>query len=189
MVLLANRTMGRHARITRYELKPEYQDQFHKVLSDYVTLALSSKDNIMAKAYHKQENPVVLWLIERWASKVEMDKLGKAILSLNEADLIKPLRVYDIKDLEPLTKQQWRRAAKTEDRPLTVMLFVDAKKGTEESFKTIYHRAMPQFRGEPGVVTYQLSEIDGDETQFVTYEKFRSDEAFQYHLKSSRYSL
>ncbi len=63
------------------------------------------------------------------------------------------------------------------------MLFVDAKQGTQHDFKAIYHKAMPQFRSEPGVVTYQLSEIEGDETKFVTYEKFRSDEAFQYHLK------
>jgi quinol monooxygenase YgiN len=95
----------------------------------------------------------------------------------------KPVEIYTLKDLEPLTKQQWRKTAKAEDQPLTIMLFVDAKPGTQESFKTIYHKAMPLFRSEPGVVTYQLSEIEGDGTRFLTYEKFRSEEAFQYHLK------
>jgi quinol monooxygenase YgiN len=42
---------------------------------------------------------------------------------------------------------------------------------------------MPKFRSEPGVVTYQLSQLKSDPTQFLTYEKFRSDAAFQYHLK------
>jgi quinol monooxygenase YgiN len=41
---------------------------------------------------------------------------------------------------------------------------------------------MPQFRSEDGVVTYQLSQLEDDSTQFVTYEKFRSNEAFQFHL-------
>jgi quinol monooxygenase YgiN len=62
------------------------------------------------------------------------------------------------------------------------MLFVDAKPGTQQNFRDTYHIAMPQFRSEPGVVTYQLSEIDGDGTHFVTFEKFRSPDAFQYHL-------
>jgi len=41
---------------------------------------------------------------------------------------------------------------------------------------------MPQFRSEPGVINYQLSQLEEDGTQFVTYEKFRNEDAFQYHL-------
>jgi quinol monooxygenase YgiN len=41
---------------------------------------------------------------------------------------------------------------------------------------------MPQFRSEPGVINYQLSQLQEDSTRFVTYEKFRSEDAFQYHL-------
>jgi len=62
------------------------------------------------------------------------------------------------------------------------MLFVDSKPGTLEAFKTIYHTAMPQFRSEPGVITYQFSQSTDDNETFITFEKFRSDEAFQYHL-------
>jgi quinol monooxygenase YgiN len=171
------------AMLTRYEVKPAYLDQFRKVLDDYVIQALSSESNIMAEAYYEQEKPNVLWLIERWTSKKDLESLHMAGISLDEMTQTKPVEIYTLKDLEPLTKRQWRRAAKKEDQPLTIMLFVDAKKGTQENFKTIYHRAMPQFRGEPGVVTYQLSEIEGDATRFVTYEKFRSEGAFQYHLK------
>lgn len=94
----------------------------------------------------------------------------------------KPERAIYIKDLEPISKQEWRRASKAEDKQLTIMLFVDAQKGTEENFKKVYHKAMPQFRSEPGVVTYQLSELKEDSSQFVTFEKFRSNDAFQYHL-------
>lgn len=32
-------------------------------------------------------------------------------------------------------------------------------------------------------MTYQLSQFKEDSTQFVTFEKFRSNDAFQYHLK------
>lgn len=175
------------SKITRYEVKDEYLDPFKKTLSDYVFYALASKENIMAEALYEQNKPNILWLIERWNSKNQLDDFhkgtqAKALEFLTKKALKNSPKVYYVKDLEPLTKEQWRTTSKKEDNQLIIMLFVDAKKGTQQNFKDTYHIAMPQFRSEPGVVTYQLSEIDGDDTQFVTYEKFRSDDAFQYHL-------
>lgn len=173
---VAKHNAGFTARLVRYELKPGYQAQFRKALSRYVKQVIADKDNVMAEAYYEQESTNVIWLIERWSGK-------RALAKFDEVGLVKPAKVYPLKDLEPLTKAQWRKTARIEDKPLTVMLFVDAKKGSQQSFKSIYHKAMPQFRSEPGVVTYQLSEIEGDDTQFVTYEKFRSKDAFAYHLE------
>ncbi|MDR7370271.1 antibiotic biosynthesis monooxygenase [Flavobacterium aquidurense] len=175
------------AKITRYEVKEEYLEQFKKTLSDYVFYALASKENIMAEAFYEQNKTNVLWLIERWNNKNQLENFnkelqGKIVTSLSNKALKNSIKTYYVKDLEPLTKEQWRTAAKKEDNQLIVMLFVDAKKGTQQNFKDRYHIAMPQFRSEPGVVTYQLSEIEGDDTLFVTYEKFRSNDAFQYHL-------
>lgn len=162
------------SKMTMYEVKEESLSHFKESLSKYVFSAIASKNNIMAEAFYEQNKPNVLWLIERWNGKSELQ-------DLNETNLVKS-KTYYIKDLEALTKEQWRKTAKKEDNQLVIMLFVDAKKGTEQNFKDTYHIVMPQFRSESGVVTYQLSEIEGDETQFVTYEKFRSNEAFQYHL-------
>ena len=66
--------------------------------------------------------------------------------------------------------------------PIVIMLFVDSKKGTEDDFTKLYDTAMPKFRSEPGVITYGLSQFEDDRTQFVTYEKFRNEDAFKYHL-------
>jgi len=171
----AKHRAGFTARLIRYELKPGYQAQFRKAVSRYVKQAIADKSNVMAEAYYEQESTQVIWLIERWSGK-------KAMPKFDEAGLVKAATTYQLKDLEPLTKQQWRKTSRIEDKQLTIMLFVDAREGTEEQFKEIYHRAMPQFRSEPGVVTYQLSAIEGADTRFVTYEKFRSQEAFAYHL-------
>lgn len=175
------------SKLTMYEVKEDALEQFRNALKDYVTASLSSKENIMAEAFYEQEKNNILWLIERWNGKSQLNnfsknKEAKALQSLAEKSLKTSPKIYFVKDLEPLTKEQWRKTSKKEDNQLVIMLFVDGKKGTEQNFKDTYHIAMPQFRSEPGVVTYQLSEIEGDETQFVTYEKFRSNDAFQYHL-------
>ncbi|SDF60570.1 hypothetical protein SAMN04487996_111252 [Dyadobacter soli] len=49
------------------------------------------------------------------------------------------------------------------------MLFVDAKSGTQQQFRDLYYKAMPHFRAEAGVITYQLSEIEGRDAQFVLH--------------------
>lgn len=175
------------ARLTRYEVKPEYQNQFKKAIRDYVSYAIDIESNIMAEAYYEQENPSILWIIERWGSieewmKAKSNTQSQAVSRLAEMALLTPIKSISIKDLETLSKQQWRKTANVADSQLTIMLFVDAKAGTQQRFKDVYHVAMPQFRSEHGVITYQLSQLEEDDTQFVTYEKFRSNAAFQYHL-------
>lgn len=174
-------------KLTRYVVTTNHQEDFRKALSNYVAHALAKEGNIQAEAYSERDNPTVLWLIERWNRRTELERFGngqpsKAIRSLEGAALGTNATTYYLADLEPISKQQWRRPAKTGDQPITVMLFVDSKEGTQDEFKKTYHVAMPQFRSEPGVVTYQLSQVLGDDTKFVTFEKFRSPAAFQYHL-------
>lgn len=173
--------------LTRYEVKQGHQKKFRKVLRKYVKRANKKNDNIMAEGYYEQGNPDIMWIIERWGSKDGLDKMRKGkkfklVNLISKKKLVQPAKTIFIKDLEPVSKNEWLREPAKEDRPITIMLFVDSKAGTEADFKTVYHTAMPQFRSEPGVINYQLSQLEEDSSQFVTYEKFRNDEAFQYHL-------
>lgn len=175
------------ARLTRFDIKQGHEAKFREALTETVSTAIRLEGNIMAEAYREENEPTVLWLIDRWTSDKELEKFskspqGRALDALLQTALTAPPKTYHLKDLEPLSKQQWRATASSKDQPLTVMLFVDARAGTQQQFKDTYHIAMPKFRSEQGVVTYQLSEIEGDGTQFVTYEKFRSKDAFEYHL-------
>lgn len=175
------------ARLTKYIVEPA-EIGFRSALSNYVHQAIVREANIMAEAYYEQNDTSVLWLIERWNNPDEWLQFHKGAAAKTLNDLAKVALKIDpevthVKDLEPLTKTQWRKAARKDDRPLTVMLFVDAKPGTQKSFQDIYHTAMPLFRGEAGVVTHQLSQLIADDTKFVTFEKFRDEAAFQFHLK------
>lgn len=173
--------------ITKYEVKEGNQDKVKKALKNYVRVSSNNEQNIMAKAYNEEGHTKVLWVIERWKSQLAYERFRntaacKAIAAFTKDVLpVKPLEIF-VNDLEPVSKKQWRTTANATDKPLTIMLFVDAKPGTEDRFKKIYHEAMPKFRSEPGVINYQLSQFKQDKTQFVTYEHFRNEAAFQYHL-------
>ena len=174
-------------RLTRYSVKPASQDAFRKALTDYVTHARNEDGNVQAEVFSEQDKISVFWLIERWNDRYQLQRFdssvqAKSIEAPKPEALDAKVETYHVKDLEPLSKSQWRRTPRAEDQPLTVMLFVDAKPGTEQTFMDTYHLAMPPFRNQPGVVTYQLSRVVGEDTKFVTFEKFRSRDAFQRHL-------
>lgn len=183
--LAGSETIGR---LTRYQVKPEARETLRHALSNYVAQALTEKHNLQAEAYQERDDASVLWLIERWQSRNELEHFQhaasfRAIAALKGTVLEQEPVTHYVKDLEPLAKQQWRRAPRLDDQPITIMLFVDSKAGTQDEFKTIYHAAMPALRGQPGVVTYQLSQIENESAKFVTFEKFRSDAAFAAHLE------
>lgn len=168
--------------LTRYEVKKGQEKKSRKMLRKYVRYAIANKSNVMAEAYYEQENPSILWLIERWNSKSGMEEMRSSVKLLSEKKLMQPAKTIYVKDLEPISKDEWQKVPQKDDKPITIMLFVDSKEGTEGKFKDVYHIAMPQFRSEPGVINYQLSQLEEESTRFVTYEKFRSEDAFRYHL-------
>jgi quinol monooxygenase YgiN len=178
---------GNAAKLTSYHVKPAYQTDFRKALSEYVFSSLASAGNIMAEAYAELNKPDRLWLIERWSDQLLLAAYPKndlaAIADLAAEALVSPAQTLLVQDLEPLAKADWQRAPAAGDHPLTVMLFVDAIPGTGEEFKKRYHAAMSQIRGEAGVVTYQLTQVQEGDSKFITYEKFRSAQALQDHLK------
>ncbi|MFT3935121.1 MAG: antibiotic biosynthesis monooxygenase [Chitinophagaceae bacterium] len=174
-------------RLIRYEVKPEYYETFRKLAGDYVHYALGNSANLLAEAYYQQDAPSTLWIIERWANTTARNKSSnsaqfKALEALSATALVQPPKTIYVQDLEPLVKKEWRKKPGKNDQPITIMLFVDSKPGTENNFKDVYQEAMPKFRSEAGVINYQLSQFENDSTQFVTYEKFRNEDAFQYHL-------
>ncbi|UFH57562.1 putative quinol monooxygenase [Spirosoma sp. KNUC1025] len=173
--------------LTTYSVKPDYQNQMRQALSTYVLQALKTEGNVMAEAYAEIDNPSVLWLIERWEKQEALAALqegnqAKDIDQLAKVGLTAPAENLSVTDLEPLSRQDWLRQPNPNDNPMTVMLFVDAKPGTQDEFTKRYHAAMPAIRSEAGVITYQLTQLEGVETRFLTYEKFRNPEALQTHL-------
>lgn len=176
------------ARLTRYAARPGAPEKVQSVLSAYVFRALGEDGNVQVEAYHERDDRSVMWLIERWTDRGRLERFergpeAQALAALRAGSLQGDAEVHYVTDLAPLTKEQWRQPAAAGDRPLVVMLFVDAKPGTENDFMTTYQVALPAFRGEPGVLVYQLSRLASDGEKFVTFEKFRSDAAFDYHLK------
>ena len=101
--------------ITRYEIQDNAKNQIAKALDKYVQQALANENNIMAEVFQEQEDPFVLWLLERWGNKDKFEDFSqstqvKALLTLPKTELVQPVKTYHLKDLAPLSKSEWRKA-------------------------------------------------------------------------------
>ena len=81
------------AKITRYELKKEFQEKFQKAVSNYVLESLLNDRNIMSEAYFEQDNQAVIWLFERWTNQKELNKFksnpkSKTVIELEKSALL-----------------------------------------------------------------------------------------------------
>lgn len=167
--------------LTQYHVKASWKNKFLDVLNEYIVSSLKASGNIMAEAYYEKGDSCIMWIIERWSNHTfyinnRKSAAANAVGTLTKTGLESPVETIFIKDLELLSKE-------ASPNPLTIMLFVNVKAGTENHFRTINRDVMPVLREDPGLLTFQLSQVSSHKTRFIVYKKFRNWDAFQYHIK------
>jgi len=177
----------KQAIITKYIYDPANFAQVKAHFSQFVENCLSSTKNIMAEVYLDDDKKDVIWLIQRWEDHSSWTTFSSSAPAERFSELIESNGVsislqYFVTDTEPLSKEEWRKPVQPSGEQFTLMLILQALEGTQDKFQLAYHKAMPAFRDEEGVITYQLSVDDQDKTQFLTYEKFRNQASFDFHL-------
>jgi len=174
--------------LKQYHVKASFQDKFLEAMRVYIFSSISARGNIMAAAYYEKGDSNTMWIIERWGNRTSYrynskTAAAKLISNLSKTGLAAPVETIFIKDLEFFSKKMWRMAPKAHDQPITVMLFVDVKPGTEHHFLSLNQRAMSAFRNEPGGLIFQFSQLLSHKTRFIVFKQFSNWDAFQYHIK------
>lgn len=174
--------------LTHYRVKQAWQDKFLEVLRAYTYSSLNAAGNIMAEACYEHGNGCTIWLLERWTDQSSYrdnkeSVEAKVVAALAKIGLTAPVETILIKDLEPDDANADWRSYPTDDRLLTIMLFIHVKARGRRLFRSINHDVMLALKEEPGVLFFQLSQLSGAKSSFIVYKKFRDWDAFQYHLK------
>lgn len=173
--------------LTQYQVKTSCRHQFLEALSEYIFNSGRATGNIMAEAYYEKGDASVMWIIERWSNRgfYKMNRrtdAAKVVNALAKIGLVSPVETMLLKDLELLSKEAVENPPKSHQQPITVMLLVDVKAGTENHFRSINQVLLSAFRNEPGVLLFQLSQVAYHKYRFIVFKKFRNWDAFKYHL-------
>lgn len=173
--------------LTQYQVKTSCRHQFLEALSEYIFNSGRAMGNIQAEAYYEKGNAGIMWTIERWSDRsfYKMNRrtdAAKVVSALTKIGLVSPVETMLLKDLELLSKEVAGNPPTAHQQPITVMLLVDVKAGTENHFRSINQVLLSAFRNEPGVLLFQLSQVAYHKYRFIVFKKFRNWDAFKYHL-------
>ncbi|MBO9567166.1 MAG: hypothetical protein J7621_30615 [Niastella sp.] len=174
--------------LTRYYVKNSCRDRFLQVLSGYVLHSLQTTGNIMTEAYYEKGDPCMLWVFERWDNralyvKSRRSDMAKAVRALTKTALVSHPETLFIQDTEPLSIEDFQYTTESNDEPITIMLFVDVKAGTEDLFRSMNRAVKQASLTAPDVLIFLLSQLCYHKTRFIIYKKVRNWEAFRHHLK------
>ena len=64
---------------------------------------------------------------------------------------------------------------------------VRLQSGTSEEFLDAYRWMRPLVMQDPGAILYELHCSAEDPDEFIFYERYESEEAFQYHLSTEHF--
>lgn len=68
---------------------------------------------------------------------------------------------------------------------IVVAAVVQAKKGKETELETLLKSLFPNVKQEDGVVEYVLHRSQSDPGKFFFYEKYKNQQALDYHMNTS----
>jgi quinol monooxygenase YgiN len=74
---------------------------------------------------------------------------------------------------------------KNPDKPFTLIVRVQVKKGAEKEFEAAFAKAIPASRKETGNLAYDLNRDTQDPSRYLVYERWKDLAALESHFKTS----
>ncbi|MFN4260614.1 MAG: putative quinol monooxygenase [Gemmataceae bacterium] len=70
------------------------------------------------------------------------------------------------------------------DKPFTMMVYLQVKKGTQKQFETAFAKAIEGTRKEKGCIAYDLNRDVKDPTRYIVYERWKTLKDLEEHLRT-----
>lgn len=175
--------------LVTFKTKPEMHNAFKQALMDDVLNARQESGCITMELFAAKNDPDTLFFFERWQNQADLDyhfvqSYTKAVLELAETALISPMEILYIEDLAPLTTEKMQGSGHEEDGVDLVVIF-EVKEESQERFKAQFLNSVKYSRSEPGCIAFHIHAVRGDNSKFVLYERWKHQEAFDFHLAQS----
>lgn len=174
--------------VVTFTVKPDAKARFKQALLDDLKNARKESGNVLMELYEAKDNPNTLYFYERWKNQAALDAhfeqpYVKAVLELSKTALTTPMQITYIEDLAPLGIERIARTLTGEEVDLFV--FFEVKDGEQERFKKQFEKSVKNSRPEAGCIAFHIHKVKGNETQFVLYERWKNQTAFDFHLAQS----
>ncbi|MBC7883790.1 MAG: antibiotic biosynthesis monooxygenase [Anaerolineae bacterium] len=175
--------------LVTFKTKPEMTNAFQKALLHDLVNARKELGCITMQLFVDKNDSSILFFFERWQNQSALDNhfaqtYTKAVLELAETALISPMEILYMEDLAPLSAEGIQGSSHEEDSVDLVVIF-EVKAEGQERFKAQFLNSVKYSRPEPGCVSFHIHAVKEINSKFVLYERWRNQEAFDFHLAQS----
>jgi quinol monooxygenase YgiN len=172
--------------LVTFKVKSEMRSTFKQALLDDVSNARQESGCISMVLFEAKDDPGILFLFERWQNQSALDNhfaqpYTKAVLGLAEMALTSPMQILYVEDLVPLPVKDLQSSNVNPEGVDLIVLF-EVKEGMDERFKEQFLNSVRHSRPELGCEAFHIHAVRGDDSKFVLYERWRNQEAFNFHL-------
>jgi quinol monooxygenase YgiN len=174
------------ALLVTFRVKPEQRELLKTALLEDVRNAKTEKGNITMELYEHRDQPNTFYLFERWGNQVALDlhfekPYTRKVLELNKTALREPMEILYLNDLAPLPQKEMKKPL-TADTPVDLVVIFKVKDGMQERFIQQFQKSVENSRPEAGNIAFHFHTVEGDNTKFVLYERWRNQASLDFHF-------
>jgi quinol monooxygenase YgiN len=172
--------------LVTFNVKPGQKEILKSALLDDAKNARNEKGNITMELYEHKDKPANLYLFERWENQQALDEhfdkpYTKQVLALNKTALSSPMEILYLNDIAPLPGAALKKPVAA-DTPVDLIVIFTVKDGMQQGFVQQFKKSVQNSRPEEGNIAFHFHSVDGDNTKFVLYERWKSQAALDFHF-------
>lgn len=179
-------TNKRVTMLVTFNVKEDRKEELKKALIADKQGALTENGNISMELFEHRDQHNTFYLFERWENQQALDahftkEYAKAVLELNKTALTSPMDILYLEDFSPLPKNDIKKPS-LNDNMVDLFVFFQVKDGKQDIFIKQFEKSIAFSRPETGNVQFFFHTINGDNTRYVLYERWRNQEAIDFHF-------
>lgn len=172
--------------LVTFQTKPEAKEAFKKALLADLEGAKKEPGNISMVLLEDKKDPNTLFFFERWKDRRALElhfeqDYTKAVFSLIEKSLVKPMQILYLNDMAPLPATAAEPAFIQNEVDLVVLF--DVKEGMEDRFVRQFQKSVQHSRPEAGCMAFHIHSVNDHGTTFVLYERWKNQQALDFHFE------
>jgi quinol monooxygenase YgiN len=169
-----------------FKVKPEMVDTFKALLLKDLANARQESGCITMQLFAAKTDPNTLFFFERWQNQTALDNhfvqpYTEAVLELAKTLLISPMEILYLEDLAPLPVEDMQYPD-NEDEGVDLVIIFQVKEEMEKRFEHQLLNSVRCSRLEPGCIAFHIHIVREGKSQFVLYERWWNQAAFDFHL-------
>lgn len=177
--------------LSKFNIKPDYLDMFKSAMLENQNEVRKEPGNLEMKLFQDVNNPSTIFIYGRTKDEDALEAHSEETEDRGIEDQVKnalanaPVTMF-LEEQKPVPDHS--KTPNKDDDDIILFFIFKTKAGYKEKLIAQFEKHIRETRKEPGNILFDFYTIDGEDTTFVVYEHWRSEDAVWNIHMSQPYS-